>query len=200
LRPSTIYTVRMDGPSGKVLGTFVSDGSGNVAGNMRIPADSVPGGHRIDLTGPGRGSRPVDVTRPLYVIAGDADADGDAIDDALDTCPGAMNSGRDNDRDGIDDICDNLAEPSTPSAAGSMPGTHGSGTTITGTARVSGNSTGIGAGNRARGVRATISTMNAGDERTFETGARWPWLVPAITAGLLLVGGKINKRGGFWLQ
>lgn len=79
LRPSTAYTVLMDGPSGEVLGTFVSNGSGDVTGNVQIPADTVPGGHRIDLTGPGQGSRPIDVTSPLYVIAGDEDGGRDSL-------------------------------------------------------------------------------------------------------------------------
>ncbi len=58
LRTDAVYEVRLDGPSGKVLDRVVSDGSGNIEDSVRIPASTVPGGHRIDLTGENQNGSP----------------------------------------------------------------------------------------------------------------------------------------------
>jgi hypothetical protein len=108
LRPSTLYAVHLDGPTGKVLGTLTSDSVGNLQGSIIIPTITPPGGHTIDVIGENQNGKPVDVTQPIYVPVSDTDSDGDSIDDTTDSCPGAVNSGQDSDRDGIDDICDNL--------------------------------------------------------------------------------------------
>lgn len=68
LRPDASYTVRLDGPSGTMLGTVDSDASGGVDGDVAVPAEAAPGGHRIDLVGPNQDGAPVDVTRPLYIM------------------------------------------------------------------------------------------------------------------------------------
>lgn len=123
------YTVRLDGPSGRILGTVVSDGAGTVGGSVVIPDNVEPGGHTIDVTGNNQGGGAVDVTQPIYVPAGDADSDGDGIDDIVDSCPGAENGGHDEDHDGIDDVCDPVIGPGSaeglgPAAGGASPTVH----------------------------------------------------------------------------
>lgn len=106
-----IYTIQLDGPTGPILGITSRDDSGNIDITVTIPDTAVPGGHTIDITGPGQVNEPIDITQPIYVPYSDNDSDGDTIPDILDTCPGAINSGRDTDQDGVDDICDNLIGP-----------------------------------------------------------------------------------------
>lgn len=124
LKPSTVYTIRLDGSSGPVVGSALSSANGDISTNITLPSDTNPGGHTIDITGQNQDGEPVDVTQPIYVPASDNDADGDGIPDSLDTCPAATNSGQDDDQDGVDDSCDTLI--GSPPAAGSQGGSGGS--------------------------------------------------------------------------
>lgn len=124
LQPNTVYTVRLDGPAGSVLGALISDATGDINGSVTIPVSTIPGGHIIDVTGGNQSGEPVDVTQPIYVPYSDADSDGDGIDDITDSCPGAINSGQDSDRDGVDDVCDSLIGP-PPTSSGSSGNSEG---------------------------------------------------------------------------
>ena len=110
LRPTTSYTVRLDGPTGPVIATTQSNADGDIDTTLTLPAGTPPGGHTIDVTGPNQTDEPVDVTQPIYIPAGETDADADGIPDATDSCPVLYNSGQDNDQDGVDDVCDGFID------------------------------------------------------------------------------------------
>lgn len=120
LRPSTTYTVHLDGASGVVLGYVTSDALGTVDGSLNIPV-ATSGGHTVDLTGLGQDGQTIDVRQPIYVAASAIDTDGDGFEDITDSCPGAINSGQDTDQDGIDDICDGLIFLLAPTSSGPPP-------------------------------------------------------------------------------
>lgn len=115
LRPNTTYQVRLDGPSGRVVGSVASDAQGNVASNITIPADTTPGSHTIDIVGDGQTDKEIDVTQPIYIPESPDDIDGDDIPNSNDSCFGVVNSGYDVDRDDIDDVCDPLIDDAPPS-------------------------------------------------------------------------------------
>jgi hypothetical protein len=100
LRANTAYDVRLDGPSGRLLGRIISDDTGNINASVRIPEDIVPGSHRIDMIGRNLNDEPLDVTAVSYVRASDADSDGDGVDDVLVRPVGASGSGNSGKRSG----------------------------------------------------------------------------------------------------
>ncbi len=117
LATQVVYSVRLDGPSGPVIGSITTNQDGDLSGTVTIPSSTEPGGHTIDVTGSNQAGEPVDVTQPIYVPTSSGDTDGDGVPDTSDSCPGAPNSGADSDQDGIDDACDPLI--GAPPAAGS---------------------------------------------------------------------------------
>jgi hypothetical protein len=108
LKPNASYNIRLDGPTGSVIGTVTSSPTGDIVGEVTMPPGTTAGGHTIDVTGNNQDDEPTDVTQPVYVPRNDGDADGDGIPDGQDACPYAVNSGTDSDQDGIDDSCDPL--------------------------------------------------------------------------------------------
>jgi hypothetical protein len=120
LKSKTTYSVHLDGPTGPVIGSSQSDDNGDLDLTVTVPADTVPGGHSIDVTGENQSGEPTDVTQPVYVPVSDSDSDGDGQPDTVDSCPAAVNSGVDEDQDGIDDTCDGYIGP--PPVVGSMSG------------------------------------------------------------------------------
>jgi lysophospholipase L1-like esterase len=137
LLPSSSYTVHLDGPTGPVIGTLPTDITGVVNGNVTIPANTSPGGHSVDVTGPDQSGGTVDVNQPIYVPEHANDTDGDGIIDPKDSCPTVYDSGQDTDQDGVDDACDGAitqppsqphdSDPDPPSnGTSSAPGPTGS--------------------------------------------------------------------------
>jgi hypothetical protein len=158
LKPKTVYSVRLDGPNGPIIGTVASDDNGDIAAGVTLPDNTTPGGHTIDVTGDNQDGEPVDVTQPVYVPASDNDADGDGIPDTSDTCPGAINSGQDSDQDGIDDTCDGfIGPPPVPGGSGGANGQDTAGAGPTGSPV-----TGSGAGNTGMTLGAESPTVVAG--------------------------------------
>jgi hypothetical protein len=120
LKSKTSYSVRLDGPTGPIIGSGQSDDNGDLNLSVVVPPETTPGGHSIDVTGENQSGEPTDVTQPIYVPISDDDSDGDGQPDAVDSCPTAVNSGMDEDQDGIDDICDGyIGPPPTSSVSGS---------------------------------------------------------------------------------
>ncbi len=119
LKSHTTYNIRVDGPAGPVVGTVVSDSTGDIGGSAMVPLDTSAGAHTIDLTGENQAGEAVDITQPIYVSANDNDLDGDGLPDSTDSCPAAINSGVDSDRDGTDDICDGFIGTAAPSSGNS---------------------------------------------------------------------------------
>lgn len=223
LRPGAVYTVRLDGPSGPALGTVGTDASDIISGKVMVPSDTAPGGHTLEVIGPGQSGEPVDISQPVYIQADDHDADGDGIDDVMDTCPGALDSGRDADRDGIDDICDGLiaSNGAGPAATGSQTkagvnrGDQGTGSMSQ--AQLSGTSPGIPSGNGSGHAVLGASTDSPGPDTANgsirleeQEGSPAPnktygdrpyrLIVGAILFLVLILVGKINKRLRFWVQ
>jgi lysophospholipase L1-like esterase len=124
LKPKTVYTIRLDGSNGRIIGSVKSDDKSDVDGSVEIPENIDSGGHTIDIVGDNQAGDPVDVTQPIYVPGDDNDADGDGINDSQDSCPGAVNTGIDSDHDGVDDTCDPLIgqTPAGYSASGASTG------------------------------------------------------------------------------
>lgn len=120
LKPKTSYTVRLDDPSGPVVGSGISNDEGDLDITIDMPTDTTPGSHTVDVTGENQAGEPVDVTQPIYVPASDTDADGDGLPNATDSCPAAGNSGADDDQDGVDDVCDNFID--SPPNSTDIPG------------------------------------------------------------------------------
>jgi lysophospholipase L1-like esterase len=206
LRSSTIYVVHLDGPVGSVLGTISSDGAGDLQGTVTIPADTVPGGHTIDVTGQNQSGEPVDITQPLYVPASDADSDGDGIDNITDSCPGAINSGQDSDHDGVDDICDNLIGL----AAADSGGSRGLGSLGSSSENVSASSTGHTAvlGAKNSNLSPSKHRIKRPDSRPLRPAIRqfpktiyWlPGLILLIVPGVILLAGRYIQKITFRLQ
>jgi lysophospholipase L1-like esterase len=108
LRPSAGYSVRLDGPGGRIITSVTANEDGKVEAKAALPDTTEPGGHSLDVTGPGPTDTPDDITQPVYVRAAPGDSDGDGLIDSQDSCPLLAGSGQDADRDGIDDTCDGL--------------------------------------------------------------------------------------------
>lgn len=72
LKPSTSYAVRLDGPTGQIIGNAVSDADAMVDNEVAIPATADPGSHTIDLTGENEAGEEMYITQPVYVITADA--------------------------------------------------------------------------------------------------------------------------------
>ncbi len=211
LQPGATYNLRLDGPSGAVLGSITSDSAGNAGGSITIPENTLPGGHTIDIIGESENGEPADVSQLLYVPASDSDIDGDGIDNATDSCPGAVNSGQDSDRDGIDDVCDGLMAP--PAGPGStdnhkgpgVKGRHGVVAAAVSKLRIA-NVLGAATYNpevfrRAgprHGAGASAHLKHSVPEAVFP----WLfWLVAAVIPGLILaLAIKFNKKVRFHLQ
>lgn len=211
LRPLTAYMIRLDGPGGSVLGTFTSDATGNLGGNVNLSPGTLPGGHNLDITGMNQAGEPVDVRQPIYITASGDDSDGDGIDDILDTCPGAINGGQDSDKDGIDDICDNLiglppgsGGAETISQGGALAPTETIVTSFSGiNPGPSGNILGVGAvdPSSAGHVHGTIAINNKQASRTvrfrFKPVYWLYWLIFILLLWLIL---QYIQKGGFRLQ
>ncbi|HMH31048.1 MAG TPA: hypothetical protein VK534_01065, partial [Methylomirabilota bacterium] len=121
LKANTLYNIKLDGPGGTVIGALQSDASGNIETSVIIPAITPPGGHTIDIIGPGQTGGTLDVTQPVYVPQNQDDADGDGAFNGNDSCPIIRNSGQDTDKDGVDDVCDGLIglPPANPTSGSS---------------------------------------------------------------------------------
>jgi len=159
LKAGTIYTVRLDGANGPVLGTVASSAAGDVSTSITLPGGTAAGGHTIDVTGTDQAGEPVDVRQPVYVPAGTDDSDGDGIADTDDSCPGAANSGQDGDHDGVDDVCDGSIDPPLTVGQGGPNSLGGNGGSA-GPSNLQGDATGFvgGVGNNSGGQLSTIVT------------------------------------------
>lgn len=225
LQAGARYDIRLDGPTGPILGTTNSDSSGNIDVRITVPLDASPGGHTIDVTG--GSDSPDDVSRPFYITASDNDADGDGIDNMTDSCPGAINSGLDSDMDGVDDICDGLIapvglsstggqgnDPYTPTVGGSEK-TYAPGATkkvdgMVSNANVTASNAdtstsmhvlGAISANGLSGLEEDEDppALHSGLDHTLLS--RLPWLILAAIVMLLsLLAGKFNKKVRFRLQ
>ncbi len=129
LKPHTVYSVKLDGSAGAVIGSAVSNDSGDLDAVVSLPDNVSPGIHTVDVAGENQAGEPTDITQPIYVPVSETDADGDGILDDSDSCPGAINSGQDTDHDGVDDICDGFIGAGAGSGS---PGDAGVSLTTTG--------------------------------------------------------------------
>jgi hypothetical protein len=121
LQPNTTYAARLDGANGVILAIATSNANGDLSLSAFMPANTVPGGHTVDITGINQTGVPIDISQPVYVTASDGDSDGDGIADSNDSCPYAINSSQDTDNDGADDICDLIIGQLTDTDGGSSP-------------------------------------------------------------------------------
>ncbi len=108
LRPHAVYSVRLDGSAGTVIGSATSNDSSDLDAVVSLPGSVSPGIHTVDVAGENQAGEPTDITQPIYIPVSETDADGDGVPDGSDSCPGAINSGQDADHDGIDDTCDSF--------------------------------------------------------------------------------------------
>ncbi|HVV66472.1 MAG TPA: SGNH/GDSL hydrolase family protein [Candidatus Saccharimonadales bacterium] len=104
---NSIYDVRLDGPSGKVLVQINSSASPNLTSSITIPATVGSGNHTIDVTGPGPTGKPLDIIQPVYVPYSSEDYDGDGISNTTDPCPYSVNSSGSG-RGSFDDSCESM--------------------------------------------------------------------------------------------
>lgn len=131
LYPNAQYSIRLDGPTGSVLQTVLSDKAGNVSADINLPGSVASGGHTINIVGAGQSGQTVNVNQNIYVPVSGIDADGDTIADQADSCPYVTNSAQDEDRDGIDDVCDGIIGSAPVSPGGQVIAGAATGSTVT---------------------------------------------------------------------
>lgn len=113
LDPGTNYQIVLHSTPVQ-LGTFTTDGQGNLSYSVTIPADIAPGWHTIDVYGDDITGQTVDIQRLIYVAVSANDWDGNGIPNSQEPCGLFSASGIDADQDGIDDACDGvIGEPPT---------------------------------------------------------------------------------------
>lgn len=88
------------------LGTYVADSSGNLNFQITVPADTLPGIHILHIYGQNIAGQSVDIEKPVYIAASEADYNGDGVPNSQDQCLIVPLSGHDMDQDGVDDACD----------------------------------------------------------------------------------------------
>lgn len=201
LKPLNPYQVRLDGPTGTIIGSAPTDENGNLATTVVIPGDTASGGHSLDVIGTDQVDEPIDVTQPIYVPQNNDDADGDGIPNDSDSCPAAVNSGVDDDQDGIDDTCDgSIGSP----PVGGNPSGLSSGSIVTDTTNpvkqfqitsngatapnVLGTATSNPFGLPAKKISQSAPAGNSGVKTPRRIHINWlPWLVLALLIWLLLI-------------
>lgn len=108
LRPLTHYVIKIDGSTGQEIGSFYSNESGNLDGQISIPSDTTNGGHSINIFGRNQADRDLDIVQPILIPEYINDKDGDGQPNSTDTCPTVVDSGMDVDHDSTDDVCDGI--------------------------------------------------------------------------------------------
>ncbi len=93
------------------LGSFTTDGSGNLSLELTIPTTVEPGYHSIHFYGTSQTGQSVDVYDYFFVGVSETDFDGDGVLDKDEGCVYVTPIGTDTDQDGIDDACDGVVDP-----------------------------------------------------------------------------------------
>ncbi len=122
LKPKTIYTAHIDGPTGPTAGSISTDDEGDIDGTITVPEQTTTGSHTLDIIGNNQADELVDIAQPIYVPVDDNDSDGDDINDDGDSCPSAVNSGVDFDHDAVDDTCDGFIDQPPNTTSGTTLG------------------------------------------------------------------------------
>jgi hypothetical protein len=113
------------------LGTYKTDASGTLSGQLIIPAGVSAGFHTLHFYGKNVMGDLVDVQRTVFVAFSASDWDDDGIANDSDTCVGIPNSGNDVDKDGVDDACDGIiGDPPIETPASSPESSNDSATHI----------------------------------------------------------------------
>jgi hypothetical protein len=105
------------------LGSFTSDGNGDINGTVTIPGNVQPGFHTIHLYGKSYGGDNIDLQQVVYVAQTSDDYDGDGILNVDDPCVILPASGLDVDKDGVDDACDGAIGPAPAEDTSATEGT-----------------------------------------------------------------------------
>jgi len=115
-RPTSLVNVVLNSDPVS-LGSFMTDGLGNLKATVNIPPSVTTGFHTLHLYGTSITGEPVDFYKVVYVASSETDKNGDGILDAEQTCGVFSASGQDSDNDGIDDGCDAVIELTTKEEA-----------------------------------------------------------------------------------
>ncbi|MBC7582074.1 hypothetical protein H7097_04395, partial [Aeromicrobium sp.] len=106
LKPASAYQASLDGDPIGSLGTFATDGAGNLDFILTLPTGTATGYRTLIITGVNIAGQLVEVNTTFYVAASSDDFDGNGILNTQDKCLIIPGSGIDSDADGIDDACD----------------------------------------------------------------------------------------------
>jgi hypothetical protein len=105
IKPGAVFQAVINS-SPLTLGSFASDGIGNVKASLSLPASLTPGIHTLHFYGQDINSQKLDIYKVIYVGSIANDFDGDGIPNNKEACQFGEASDSDYDQDGIDDACD----------------------------------------------------------------------------------------------
>lgn len=164
LQPNSPVTIWLQSTPTQI-GTITTDASGNLNGQVTIPADTAPGYHILHAIGKDVGGNDIDMYQTIYIAASADDYNGDGIPNSQDACLVAPLSGIDSDNDGIDDACDGYIDTVAPTTLASLSpapdasGNYSGPVTITLAAAAA---TGM-------SIDSTYYTVDGGSQQTYST-------------------------------
>lgn len=109
LKPNTPYVLELHSTPIN-LGTYTTDGNGDLTISTTLPGTADPGVHTLHILGENRVDEPIDIYQDILVTHSDDDYDGDGILNDQEKCLGTEVANIDSDQDGADDACDGFID------------------------------------------------------------------------------------------